>query len=176
METKNKIDISVVIPFYNEAKQCIHTLNVMDALLAKLPYRFELVAVNDGSKDNTDKLLSEHSMEQVRFKYVCLSRNFGKESAILAGMSVAEGEAVIFMDGDLQHPPELIPEMIKKWKEGYDVVNAVKQSRGHESFLYKCFSLFFYSLISKATNADLKGHSDFKLLDREVVDILEVVS
>jgi polyisoprenyl-phosphate glycosyltransferase len=133
---------------------------------------FELVCVDDGSKDATPDLLAAAQNADARVVPVPLSRNFGKESALAAGLAAARGRAVILMDADLQHPPELIRELVARWDEGYDVVSAKKRQRASEGLVYRVLAKLFNVLIGSAANASFAGASDFKLLDRQVVDTL----
>ena len=151
--------ISVVIPVYNEEKGIVHNVN---EIIKCLPEDYEVVLVDDGSKE----LFNENP----RIVGVRFSRNFGKEAAVMAGISTAKGDAVIVMDSDLQHPPEYIPGMIEKWQEGYKIVETVKKSRGKESFLYKVSTGLFYKTLKKMSGLDMANSSDYKLLDRTVVD------
>lgn len=116
--------ISIVIPVYNEEKQILKTLEELCKVLSTVTEDFRLIVVDDGSKDGTWAALKDHSEKDSRLKILRFSRNFGKESAIMAGLAAAESNACIIMDADLQHPPQLIPEMIRLWKEGYEVVEA----------------------------------------------------
>lgn len=164
--------LSIIIPIYNEEKMISISIEVITKLMDSSKIEYELVLVNDGSKDRsweTIKSLSEHN-EHIRA--ISFSRNFGKESAIIAGLAYAKGDACVTIDADLQHPPEKIIEMYDLWKQGYKVVEGIKLSRGHENFIYKCFAKTFYRIISHATGFDMQNTSDFKLLDREVVDII----
>ncbi|MFI3226603.1 MAG: glycosyltransferase [Clostridia bacterium] len=169
--------MSLIVPCYNEELSLQYFFDTVvefynDILSKKVD--LELVFVNDGSKDNTwlhiKKLIKEKT--NISIKAVNFSRNFGKESAIMAGLEVSTGDCVITIDADLQHPLETIPEMILKWNEGYKVVDGTKSSRGKESFLHKKFAGLFYNIISNAVGFNMKNASDFKLLDREVVDLL----
>ena len=130
--------------------------------------------VNDGSKDNTLNLIKEYREKDPRISYVDFSRNFGKETAMIAGLDYATGDAVIFMDADLQDPPELIPEMIKYWEEGYDDVYAQRKSRAGESFLQKFTSKMYYRVLQMLTSVPIqKDTGDFRLLDRRCVNALK---
>lgn len=167
--------ISVVLPMLNEAPNVARVLAHVIEELETVGRTFELICIDDGSTDATVALLNEVSQRDRRVSVLSLSRNFGKESAVAAGLDAARGEAVIVLDADLQHPPELISTMISKWDEGFEVVEGVKESdggRGDESFVYKVCAAAFYALIGKAAGERLRGSSDFKLLDREVVQTL----
>jgi glycosyltransferase involved in cell wall biosynthesis len=163
--------ISVVIPAFNEAEILKESLSEILRHLKDAAPKYEIVLVDDGSTDGTWEVLRVLADEVEEMRAIKLSRNFGKESAIAAGMEFASGDAVIIMDADLQHPPDLIPEMVRLWKdEGWDVVEAVKTDRGNESFRSKLGARLFYWLMSRLTDLRLDGSSDFKLLDRRVVD------
>lgn len=159
--------ISVVIPVYNEEKGIVHNIN---EIIKYLPDDYEVVLVDDGSKDSSWQEITKLFDENPRVVGVRFSRNFGKEAAVMAGVSTAKGDAVIVMDSDLQHPPEYIPEMIEKWQEGYKIVETVKKNRGKESFLYKISAGLFYGTLKKMSGLDMANSSDYKLLDRTVVD------
>ncbi len=168
---KRDVDfISVVIPFYNESEQIFMTLETTERVLQTLDIAYEIVAIDDGSVDSTWQELSKYSMKSSNVRAIRLSRNFGKEAAICAGLAEAKGDAVILMDGDLQHPPRYIPEMIALWREGYEVVEGVKTSRGKESRFSRFTANLFYGIFAKLSGIRLKDASDFKLLDRKVVD------
>lgn len=131
---------------------------------------YELVFVNDGSKDQTWERIKEASKKNSNIKGICFSRNFGKEGAVFAGLANASGDCVAVMDCDLQHPPETLITMYRLWEQGYQVIEGVKASRGREGFLHKFFAKTFYKIISNATGVDMSRASDFKLLDRAAVD------
>ena len=163
-------DVSVVLPIHDEAPVLKATLDVVRDTLVGSAVAFEIVCVDDGSVDGSTKLLAAFAETDQRIRYVPLSRNFGKEAALAAGLSTARGRAVVLMDADLQHPPELLPKMLELWQSGYDVVNAVKQARARESFSYRFMAWLFNVLIGGAAGSSFKGASDFKLLDRQVVE------
>ncbi|MBR1739904.1 MAG: glycosyltransferase family 2 protein [Ruminococcus sp.] len=165
--------LSVIIPSYNEEGNVRHTKEVLGGLLEKNGIEYELVFINDGSADKTGDLIREMALEDSHVTAVGFSRNFGKESAIFAGLEVARGDACVLMDCDLQFPPETMIEMYRVWeKGGVDIVEGRKNTRGKENLLYRIFSLWFYKLISSSGKLDMKAASDFKLLDRTVVDAL----
>lgn len=167
--------ISIVIPTYNEEE----TLDLLYERLKKLideinNYEFEVLFINDGSKDDTLKIIKNLRQKDSRISYVDFSRNFGKEIAMMAGLDYATGDAVIFMDADLQDPPELIPELIKYWEEGYDDVYARRRSRQGETFLKKFTSKAYYNILQKLTKVEIqKDTGDFRLLDRRCVNALK---
>jgi len=162
--------LSVLIPFYNEEQQIPLTIAAVVPILESVDPDFELVLVDDGSRDRTFAIIEEAASRDRRIVGLRFSRNFGKEAAICAALDYAHGDAVILMDGDLQHPPEHIPEMVRLWREEhYDVVEGVKTSRGHESFASKLNAKVFYGLFRRFAGYDLRNASDFKLLDKQVV-------
>lgn len=159
---------------YNESDNIDIFYNRTIKVLEELGETFEIVCVNDGSKDNTlEKLLELHKKDP-RVKVVGLSRNFGKEIALSAGIDYANGEAVIPIDADLQDPPELIPQLVAKWREGYDVVYATRTKREGETWLKKWTAHMFYRVIGKLTRFNIpKDTGDFRLMDRKVVDAIK---
>lgn len=163
--------VSLVVPVYNEAPTIAANLAViLNAAAADNWYDLELIAVDDGSADASAEQLDLAATVDPRIRPISFTRNFGKEAAVLAGLREARGDAVIVIDSDLQHPPELIPQMLALWRNGVYVVDAVKASRGKESFTQGLGARAFYGLFQRFANLDLRGHSDFKLLDRLVVD------
>ncbi len=164
--------LSIVIPAFNEEENIANTARVVREVMenARIPY--EIIFVSDGSKDTTfDKVLTL-AKEDRRVRGLEFSRNFGKEAAMFAGLAAAKGGCVAVMDCDLQHPPQTIVEMYRKWEEGFDVVEGIKNSRGNESGIYKFFAKTFYKIISAFTGFDMANTSDFKLLSKNVVDVL----
>lgn len=164
--------ISIVIPAYNEQQNIERTANVLTEILEKHQILFELVFVSDGSKDETFQEIERLSMKDERIKGAEFSRNFGKESAIFAGMELSMGDACVVIDCDLQHPPQMIPEMVKLWQAGFEIVEGVKSSRGKEGVLHKAFAGAFYGIMSSLMKMNMKDTSDYKLLDRKVMDVL----
>ena len=164
--------LSIVLPSYNEEQNISNTAKVLAQLLEQEKIEYELVFVSDGSKDATYEEILKASEENPRVKGAKFSRNFGKEACIFAGLRLTTGDAVIVMDCDLQHPPQVIPQMWKLWNEGYEVVEGVKSSRGKESLAHKLSAGLFYKIMSKLIKMDMNASSDYKLLDRKVVDVL----
>lgn len=164
--------LSIVVPAYNESESLKAITDRLNGVGERLSVDFEIVIVNDGSNDGSEELLDELAGTFSSVLPVNLSRNFGKESAIMAGLTYAKGQCVAVVDADLQHPPEVIEKMFEHWRRGYDVVNAVKAHRGKESSSYSLAARSFNRLMSALVGADMSKASDFKLLDREVVDIL----
>ncbi|MCI9336212.1 MAG: glycosyltransferase family 2 protein [Lachnospiraceae bacterium] len=164
--------LSIVLPAYNEEQNISNTAEVLAGLLAEHSIEYELVFISDGSKDATFQEMLKASAENPRIIGAEFSRNFGKEAAIFAGLQLATGDAVIVMDCDLQHPPEVIPQMWKLWLNGAEVVEGIKENRGKESLPHKLSAGLFYRIMSRLIKMDMNASSDFKLLDRKVVDVL----
>lgn len=168
--------LSVIIPAFNESATLEKAASVIAEILENAEIPYELIFVNDGSRDNTWELICRANQRNNHVKGISFSRNFGKDAAIFAGLACAKGDASVVIDCDLQHPPEKIVEMYHMWEQGYQVVEGIKTSRGKERLLHTAFSKLFYVLISKATGLDMKSASDFKLLDRKAVDVLLTMS
>jgi len=169
MNTK-QAEISLVIPVFNETTHIRRTLRVIDQYINQAADSYEIIVIDDGSSDSTWNEIVAGRLEIPQLKGIRLSRNF-EEKALCAGLEHAQGRAVIIMDADLQHPPELIPKMIEYWRsDAAKIVECVKKSRGKESLSYRIGTKFFYRMLHILTRYDLKGASDFKLLDRQVVD------
>ena len=166
--------ISIIVPAYNEEESLPFLYERLTKLIDSInDYEFEVLFINDGSKDKTLEIIKHLRRKDQRFCYVNLSRNFGKEIAMMAGMDYAKGDAVIFIDADLQDPPELIPELIKHWEEGYDDVYAKRKSRKGESFLKKFTSKLYYKVLQKMSRVEIQADTgDFRLLDRRCVNAL----
>ena len=164
--------LSVVIPAYNEEEMIPTTVSVIEGVLAEANINHELLFVNDGSKDSTWDKISEAALANPNVKGVCFSRNFGKESAIFAGIAEAKGDCCVVIDCDLQHPPEKIVEMYRLWEQGYEIVEGVKKSRGRESGFHKFAARSFYSIMSESAGFDMSRASDFKLIDRKAMNVL----
>lgn len=174
MENEKKL-VSILVPAYNEEE----VLNMLYERLRKIidsntKYNFEILFINDGSKDNTLKIIKDLRKKDSGVCYLNLSRNFGKETAMIAGLDYVKGDCVIIIDADLQDPPELIPEMIKFWEEGYDDVYAKRKSRKGETFLKKFTSKMYYKTLQSVTNIEIqKDTGDFRLLDRRCIEALK---
>lgn len=164
--------LSIVLPAYNEEQNIANTAAVLSKLLSENEIDYELIFISDGSKDGTYQEIQKASEENPRIKGAQFSRNFGKEAGIFAGLELSGGDAVIVMDCDLQHPPEVIPQMWKLWQEGAEIVEGIKSKRGRESIFYKLSAGLFYKIMSKLIKMDMNASSDFKLLDRKVVNVL----
>jgi len=164
--------LSIVLPAYNEEENIANTAKVLTELLEEKSVEYELIFISDGSRDGTFAEIQKAAGVNPQVKGAEFSRNFGKEAAIFAGMEMAAGDAVVVMDCDLQHPPEIIPQMWQLWQEGAEVVEGIKRSRGRESLGYKLSAGLFYKVMSRLIKMDMSASSDFKLLDRKVVDVL----
>ena len=167
--------ISILIPCYNEEKTLPLLYPELVKLMEGLPaYEWEIMFINDGSVDGTLKILQELRQQDKRVNYVDLSRNFGKEVAMLAGFDYVTGDCMVIVDADLQDPPSLIPEMIGYWEQGYEDVYARRRTRGKESWLRKYLSIRFYKLLQRASRYDvLQNVGDFRLLDRRCIEALK---
>lgn len=164
--------LSVVLPAYNEELNIANTADTLAALLTENEIPYELVFISDGSGDGTFAEIEKAAKKDPHVKGAQFSRNFGKEAGIFAGLELATGDAVVVMDCDLQHPPQTILEMWKLWQDGAEVVEGVKSKRGKESIFYRISAGFFYRIMSRLIKMDMNASSDFKLLDRKVVDVL----
>jgi polyisoprenyl-phosphate glycosyltransferase len=173
MNTGNR-EISVVIPLFNEEAGLPELYKRLNASLLQITENYELIFVNDGSIDNTLVLLITMSKTDKHLKYISFSRNFGHQVAISSGLDFAKGKAVVIMDGDLQDPPELIPKLYEKYKEGYKVVYAKRKSRKGETLYKKTTATIFYRILKRITSIDIPlDTGDFRLIDKKVVDQLK---
>lgn len=164
--------ISVILPSYNEEENIHRAVERLSETLSREEVDWELVFVNDGSRDGTWQRITEEAKGNPHITGVSFSRNFGKEAAIMAGLATAKGDCCVVMDCDLQHPPETVVEMLHLWQQGYEVVEGVKRSRGRESRLHALLAGTFYRIMSSATRIDMSRASDFKLMDRKAVNAL----
>lgn len=175
MSFHKKSTVSILIPAYNEEAVLDKLYDRLDSLAANnKSFNFEFFFVNDGSQDATLDIIKELSKKDSRVAYLNLSRNFGKEIAMIAGLDHVSGDATVIIDADLQDPPELIPDMLKYWKEGYDDVYAKRRSRAGESWLKKKTSELFYKVLQRSTRITIQRDTgDFRLLDRRCVEALK---
>lgn len=167
--------LSVILPSYNEEKMIPIAAERLTSLLDSAGIDHELLFVDDGSKDSTWQMIEQAADTNPHVRGIHFSRNFGKESAMFAGLEKARGDCCAVIDCDLQHPPEKLVEMYRLWEQGYEVVEGIKEDRGQESGFHRFAANSFYGLISKATGMDMSSSSDFKLLDRKVVDTLNAM-
>ena len=168
--------ISIVIPAYNEEGNLMPVYQRIKSVFEKMQgYSFEIIFVNDGSRDNTQSRLEEMALDFPEIKYIEFSRNFGHQPAVKAGMDYADGNVIISMDGDLQHPPELIPQMVKKWEQGYDIVYTIRSYPKEIPYFKRKTSNLFYRFLSQISDVDLTngGGSDFRLIDSSVAQVMK---
>jgi polyisoprenyl-phosphate glycosyltransferase len=167
---------SLIVPVYNEAENIGELYRRVSAVMDKLPESSELILVNDGSRDRTLEMLRELHHQDQRVCYLSLARNFGHQIAVTAGLQFSRGQAVIILDADLQDPPELIPDLLVKWQEGFQVVYAQRTRRQKESWFKRLSAYVFYRLLKKLADVDIPTDTgDFCLLDRQVVDLLNAM-
>lgn len=171
---QEKIDLSIVVPVYNEAQNIPQLYDRLSKVLTSSGYSYEIIMVDDGSTDGSLDEISRLSQKDSQVRALSFSRNFGHMIALSAGLDHASGEAVITMDADLQHPPELIPQLLQKWKAGAEVVNTIRKDTRGNGLLKKATAGMFYWLMRRIANIDLIANSaDYRLLDRKVVDNLK---
>lgn len=172
MEREKSAMLSVIIPSYNENENIRRTAQTIAGILRDAAIEYELIFVDDGSRDTTwAEICAAHDSDPC-VRGLGFSRNFGKEGAIFAGLKNARGDCAVVIDCDLQHPPELIPQMYQLWQGGAEVVEAKKRSRGKEGLFHKIFARSFYKMMKSSSGINLDGASDFKLLDRKVINAL----
>ncbi|MBP3739378.1 MAG: glycosyltransferase family 2 protein [Muribaculaceae bacterium] len=166
--------VTIVVPCYNEEASLPQLYATLSSLMESQPaYDWEVLMIDDGSTDGTLSLIKQYSAGDARVAYVSLSRNFGKENAMMAGFDYASGDCLVMMDADLQHPPAVIPQMLACWEQGWDDVYARRTCRGRESWLRKHLSLLFYKLLQRSSRFDvLPNVGDFRLLDRKCIDAM----
>lgn len=169
----SKPAISIVAPVWNEADSLPEFLVRISEVMGKSKLSWELIVVDDGSTDSSTQILLKQAEKEKHIRPILFARNFGHQIAVTAGLDYSRGDAVVILDADLQDPPEVIPELIAKWKEGYEVVYAVRKERKGESFFKRITAKFFYRLINRITAIDIPMDTgDFRLMDRSVVDVL----
>ena len=162
--------ISIVVPVFNEEDNIEHFYESVCKVMELLPYDFELIYVDDGSKDRSREILHGLEKQDERVQSIFLARNSGHQLALTCGLDNADGDAVITMDGDMQHPPELIPVLLEKWEQGYEVVQTIRKTTERVSAMKKLTSYYYYKLLNKLSNVHIQeGGSDFRLMDRVVV-------
>lgn len=165
--------ISIIIPVYNEQDNIPIVTNALRCLFEPLGYRYNIIFIDDGSSDNSLATLKQQAALYEEVRFISFSRNFGHQAALKAGLDLADGDAVISMDGDMQHPPELIPLLLEKWSEGYDVVYTVRKEDEKLPFAKRKTSNLFYKLLNGLSDIEIeKGTADFRLLNRNVVNVL----
>ena len=164
--------ISIVTPVYNEEDNVVFFHEEITKVMETTGMDYELIYVNDGSKDRTDELIRELAEKDPHVRAITFARNFGHQTAITCGMDFARGDAVITMDGDMQHPPELIPLLLEKWKDGYDIVQTIRTSTEDSGFIKKITSAGYYKVINSISKTPVTpGGSDFRLMNRKSLDV-----
>ena len=175
-ETVRMQTLSIVVPVYNEQETVPHMVARLTAVLQALPYEWEVVFVNDGSRDATRDILGSEHRRDPRIKSVTFARNFGQQIALLAGLRHAAGDAVIMMDGDLQHPPELIPDLVKQWEAGHMVVETVREANSERTSLSRAGASAYYWLINRISGTRMVlDATNFTLMDRRVVNVINAL-
>jgi polyisoprenyl-phosphate glycosyltransferase len=168
--------ITIIIPIYNEVSNVNTMLEAIKLTFIPLSYDYNIIFVDDGSSDDSLLFLKKISVANPLVKYISFSRNFGHQNALKAGLDMSDADAVISMDGDMQHPPSLIPQLISLWEHGNDVVYTIRQDEKNVPILKRKTSNLFYSILNRLSSIELeKGTADFRLLDRKVVDVLREI-
>lgn len=171
----NEKKISVVVPIMNEEGNIEVLIKKISDVLNNY-FDWELLFVDDGSKDKTLDVIKRKHLENDKIKYISFSRNFGHQNALRAGFDFADGDCVVCMDGDMQHPPELIPQMIEKWREGYDIVYTIRLDDPKTSFLKRKTASIFYGIMNKFSDIKIdRGAADFRLVDRSVAEVIKTI-
>lgn len=166
--------VTIIVPVHNERDNVAAMAKTIKRIFTDLPYRYNLLFVDDGSSDNTLQEIKKLTVQDENIRYISFSRNFGHQAAIKAGVDKADGDCVITMDGDMQHPPHLIPRLLEKWEEGYDVVYTVRKEDKNLPFLKRATSNLFYRVLNWLSDIRLeKGTADFRLMNRNVVNVLK---
>ena len=169
--SEDKKTVTMVVPVYNEEDNIEHFSNAVEEVMKKLPYDYKILFVNDGSKDRSAEILEKMSAEDVHIQAILLARNYGHQVALTCGLDNAEGDVVITMDGDMQHPPALIPTLLSKWEQGYDVVQTIRETTKGVSFFKKFTSKCYYKILNLLSDVPIhEGGSDFRLMDKRVVE------
>ena len=166
--------ISIVVPVYNEEENIRTFYDAVTEVMSGLEYDHELIYVDDGSSDSSAMILREIAFNDKRVKVILLARNFGHQLALTCGLDFAHGDAVITMDGDMQHPPALIPELVRLWESGYDVVRTIRDSTEDATWAKAFTSKYYYKLMNKMASVPIvEGGSDFRLLNRKALETLK---
>jgi dolichol-phosphate mannosyltransferase len=165
--------VDIIVPVFNEQENIGLLINTVHTVLEKLPYNYRLILVNDGSTDSTLEVIKALASGSEKINYISFSRNFGHQNALKAGLDSSTADCAISLDGDMQHPPELIPDMIAKWEEGYDVVYTIRKEGIKEGLVKKKTSSGFYKIMNHMADLEMEeGTADFRLLSKQVVDVL----
>jgi len=169
-------DISIILPFHNEAASMRDLFHRLYPALGSLGLEYEIICIDDGSTDNTFDVLRHERSKDHRVKLVRMARNFGKEAALACGLQLARGRAAVTMDSDLQHPPEVISELVRKWQAGAELVYAIRRDRNADNILYRLFARAFYAIFRRIAEVKLpEGAGDFCLLDSKVIDAVNAL-
>ncbi len=169
--------ITIIIPVFNETENLSLMIDAIQKEFVTSNYDHNIIFINDGSTDHTLSFIKKYSQEHFNVGYISFSRNFGHQNALKAGFDMSNADAVISMDGDMQHPPTLIPELIKKWEEGNDIVYTIRKDQTELPMLKRKTSNLFYSILNKLSSIELeKGTADFRLIDKKVIDVLRDIS
>lgn len=162
--------ISIVVPVYNEEENIAHFAHAVADVMERLPYHYELLFIDDGSSDRSREILRTLGAQDAHIGSIFLARNYGHQLALTCGIDHADGDAVITMDGDMQHPPELLPQLIARWEEGFDIVQTVRLTTEGVSLFKRATSKYYYRLLNLLTDVEIQeGGSDFRLMDRKTV-------
>lgn len=167
-----KKKISIIVPVCNEKENVVLLIETVNKVMETLPYEYSITFIDDGSNDGTVQSIKEQAQIHNNLFFIALSRNFGHQNALKAGLDLSNGDAVISMDGDLQHPPDLIPELIKQWEAGYDIVYTIRKDHMEIPMLKRKTSNMFYNLMNRLSDIELEsGTADFRLMDKRVVEV-----
>jgi polyisoprenyl-phosphate glycosyltransferase len=168
--------VSIVIPVFNETGNLVLITDALQHVMKQLPYKYNIIFVNDGSSDDTLAFIKLLASNRPEVNYISFSRNFGHQNALKAGLDMSHSDAVISMDGDMQHPPEVLPQLLKLWEEGNEVVYTVRKDHQELPMMKKKTSDLFYKILNRLSSIELeKGTADFRLLDKKVVDVLREI-
>ncbi len=169
--------IDIIIPVYNEQENIGTLVHALEQVMSALPYSYKMILVDDGSKDKTLEVIKVLAQANANIHYISFSRNFGHQNALKAGLDKSTADCAVSLDGDMQHPPELIPELINKWQEGYDVVYTIRKETDNEGLVKKATSSWFYRLMNKMADLEMEeGTADFRLVTQRVVNVLRDLS
>lgn len=169
-----KKKVNILIPVFNEQENILKIFNAVNQTISKLPYEFYFLFIDDGSTDNTLSIIKTIAEYTSNVKFISFSRNFGHQSALKAGIDLSDSDCIISMDGDMQHPPEVIPRLLQKWEHGYDVVFTIRNDDHSVPFFKRKFSSAFYTFLNRISDIKMqKGAADFRLISRNVVDVLK---
>jgi dolichol-phosphate mannosyltransferase len=164
--------ISIIVPVCNEKGNVLLMMHALQEVMQKVPYSYTITFVDDGSTDGTLEVLKEIAQQNSTINFIALSRNFGHQNALKAGLDLSDGDAVISLDGDLQHPPALIPTLIQLWEQGNDIVYTIRKDHQEMPMMKRKTSNMFYQLMNRLSDIELEaGTADFRLMDKRVVDI-----